>query len=232
LPREFTIKHQADTRQRAAVERDRHGRGGRPPLSRAADVDERILDAAKRLFLEQGFEATSCEHVAALARAGKASLYARFPNKEALFAAVIRRTVDRALAPAGDVDATLPLRERLIVVGISLLEHSLQPDAVALMRAIIAVAPRMPELAHDVDRIGWEVGVGRVAEALSARRHGDVAIRDAWPAAARFIELVFVPHLMRALVGDSTATLIAGARQQIEIAIDTLQATRSLDAWE
>jgi AcrR family transcriptional regulator len=196
-------------------------------------VDDRILDAAKRLFLERGFEATSCEHVAALARAGKASLYARFPNKEALFAAVIRRTVDRALAPAGDVDATLPLRDRLIVVGVSLLEHSLQPDAVALMRAIIAVAPRMPELAHDVDRIGWEVGVSRVAEAISARRHGDAAdVAEAWPTAARFIELVFVPHLMRALVGDSTATLIAGARQQIAIAIDTLQATGSLDAWE
>jgi AcrR family transcriptional regulator len=185
------------------------------------------------LFLELGFEATSCEQVIALARAGKASLYARYANKEALFEAVIRRTVDEALEPAGQVDATMPLRDRLIAVGISLLEHSLQPEAVALMRAIIAVAPRMPELAQHVDRIGFELGVRRVAEAISARHRGDPAmVEQAWPAAARFIELVFVPHQMRALLGDSAATLNAGARGRIEIAIDTLNAADLLDSWQ
>lgn len=185
------------------------------------------------MFLDRGFEATSCEQVIALARAGKASLYARYANKEALFEAVIRRTVDEALEPAGQVDATMPLRERLIVVGTSLLEHSLQPEAVALMRAIIAVAPRMPELAQHVDRIGWEVGVRRVAEAITARHPGDpVMVAEAWAAAARFIELVFVPHQMRALLGDSAALLKAHARRRIEIAIDTLNAAGLLDSWQ
>jgi len=195
-------------------------------------VNDRILDAAKRLFLDRGFEATSCEQVVALARAGKASLYARYPNKEALFAAVIRRAVDRGLAPAGHVDADRPLRERLIAVGLSLLEHSLQPEAVALMRVIIAVAPRMPELAQHVDRIGWEAGVRRVAEAISARHDDPATVVKAWPAAVRFIELVFVPHLMRALVGDSLAALNAGARARIEIAIDTLDAAGLLDVGD
>ena len=211
----------------------RRGRGGRPPRSRASEVDERILDAAKRLFLEHGFEATSCDHIAALARAGKVSLYARYANKEALFAAVIRRAVDQALAPASVVNSELPLRERLIAVGISLLEHSLQPDAVALMRAIIAVAPKMPELAQHVDRIGWEVGVGRVAAAIAARHADDDAmLKKAWDVAARFIELVFVPHLMRALIGDSGAILRASAHARIENAIDLLSASDSLKSWQ
>lgn len=209
------------------------GRGGRPPHGREGEVDVRILDAAKRLFLERGFEATSCEQVVALAHAGKASLYARYPNKEALFTAVIRNNVDRALAPAGWIDAGQPLRERLIAVGLSILEHSLQPDAVALMRVIIAVAPRMPELAQHVDRIGWEAGVRRVAEAIAARHPADPAmVLRARPAAARFIELVFVPHLMRALIGDSGAILKTGARGRIELAIDTLKTAGLLDAWQ
>jgi len=223
----------AEDGRNMAIARDRHGRGGRPPLGHEADVGDRILDAAKRLFLERGFEATSCEQVVALARAGKASLYARYPNKEALFAALIRRTVDQAMAPAGQVDAGQPLRERLIGVGISLLEHSLQPEAVALMRVIIAVAPRMPELARHVDRIGWEAGVRRVAEAISAPRTDDPdAVAQAWPAAARFIELVWIPHQMRALLGDSLADLKAGARERIELAIDTLNATGLLNSWQ
>lgn len=215
------------------VEKSPRGRGGRPPHGREGEVDGRILDAAKRLFLERGFEATSCEQVVALAHAGKASLYARYPNKEALFTAVIRSNVDRALAPAGRIDASQPLRERLIAVGLSILEHSLQPDAVALMRVIIAVAPRMPELAQHVDRIGWEAGVRRVAEAIAARRPADPAMfLQARPAAARFIELVFVPHLMRALIGDSGATLQAGARDRIEIAIETLNSAGLLNCWQ
>jgi len=214
-------------------EKARQGRGGRPPLGRTPEVDARILDAATQLFLERGFEATSCEQVVALARAGKASLYARYPNKEALFAAVIRRAVDSALAPASRVPTGQPLRERLIAVGISILEHSLQPNAVALMRVIIAEAPRMPELAQHVDRIGWEAGVRRVAEAIAARHPSDPAtLAEAWPAAARFIELVFVPHQMRALLGDSDASLKAGARGRIEIAIDTLSAAGLLASWQ
>jgi AcrR family transcriptional regulator len=211
----------------------RRGRGGRPPRSQASEVDDRILDAAKRLFLERGFEATSCDQIVALARAGKASLYARYADKEALFAAVIRRAVGQGLAPASHVNRDLPLRDRLMAVGSSLLEHSLQPDAVALMRAIIAVAPKMPELARHVDRIGWEVGVGRVAAAIAARHADDDAeLKNAWDVAAKFIELVFVPHLLRALVGDSAAVLRATAHARIENAIDLLSATESLNSWQ
>ncbi len=101
------------------------------------------------------------------------------------------------------------------------------------MRAIIAVAPKMPELAQHVDRIGWEVGVGRVAAAITARHTDDDAMRKkAWDVAARFIELVFVPHLMRALVGDSDELLRASAQARIENAIDLLSATELLSSWQ
>jgi len=45
--------------------------------------------------MSQGFAATSCDQIAARAGAGKASLYARYPNKEALFETVVRRCAER-----------------------------------------------------------------------------------------------------------------------------------------
>ena len=219
-------------KDRRDSKKSQKSRGGRPTRERAPEVEARILDAATSLFLTRGFDATSYDQVVALAHAGKASLYARYPNKEALFSSVVRRNVDRALAPAGHVDPTTPLRERLTAVGHSILEHSLAPKAIALIRIIIAEAPRMPELAQHVDRIGWEAGVRRVAEAICARGADDAAtLSAAWPAAARFIELVFVPTQMRALLGDSPETLTVDAARRIEQAIDTLIAARLLDAW-
>jgi AcrR family transcriptional regulator len=66
---------------------------GRPPQKLAVEVDARILDAARSLFLERGLEGTSVDEIASLARAGKPTIYARFPSKETLFTAVVLRAV-------------------------------------------------------------------------------------------------------------------------------------------
>jgi hypothetical protein len=45
-------------------------RTGRPPRKRAGEVEARILDAARRLFLERGLAGASVDEIASLARAG------------------------------------------------------------------------------------------------------------------------------------------------------------------
>src|ERR1700757_573795 len=70
-------------------------RYGRPPRELAGQVEERILDAAGRVFLERGFQGASVDEIAEAASAGKPTIYARFPNKQALFSAVIERLVRR-----------------------------------------------------------------------------------------------------------------------------------------
>jgi len=207
-------------------------RGGRPPSSRAGEVDTRLLDAATTLFLQRGFEGTSCEQVAELARAGKASLYARFSNKETLFVAVVRRNVARALERTGSVPAEMVLRDRLVAVGVSIIEQSLRPDVVALMRVIIAESPRFPEIARHANNIGYEAGVRRVAEVIAARSSDSVdAAKRAMVPAARFIDLVFMPHQMRALLGEDPDVLIRSAPRQIDEVIAMLSATGLLDNW-
>src|ERR1700736_3620311 len=68
-------------------------RFGRPPKERAGEVEERILDAARKVFLERGFEGASIDEIAEAARSGKPTIYARFPGKEALFTAVVMQSV-------------------------------------------------------------------------------------------------------------------------------------------
>jgi AcrR family transcriptional regulator len=57
------------------------GRGGRPRSQRAHQA---ILTAARELLIEEGFAALRLEHVAARAGVGKATIYRRWPSKEAL----------------------------------------------------------------------------------------------------------------------------------------------------
>src|SRR3984957_1181819 len=95
---------------------------GRPPRGRAGEVDQRILDAAQQVFLERGLAGASIDEIASLASAGKPTIYARFPGKEALFAAVVIRNVEHNLARfASDPPKGETIEERLATVAASLL---------------------------------------------------------------------------------------------------------------
>jgi AcrR family transcriptional regulator len=56
-------------------------RRGRP---RSDEVHQAILDAARELLVVEGFTRLRLEHVAARAGVGKATIYRRWPSKEAL----------------------------------------------------------------------------------------------------------------------------------------------------
>lgn len=57
-----------------------------------------ILDAAEILFADHGFPATTIKHVARTASVNTALLYYYFDDKEALYAAVVERLVERLVA--------------------------------------------------------------------------------------------------------------------------------------
>ena len=71
-------------------------RYGRPPRELAGQVEERILDAAGRVFLEHGFQRRERRRNrrGRLARENRPST-PDFPSKQALFTAVIERLVRR-----------------------------------------------------------------------------------------------------------------------------------------
>lgn len=187
----------------------KRGRGGRPAAGRG-DVETRLLAAATRLFLTRGYEGTSCDQVALDAGAGKASIYARYANKAALFAAVIDHLLART-------DAGTPVDAGLAVVGMRVLEDALHPDALALLRLLVAELPRLGGSGVRADELFWQPGVRRVAAALAPH---DPA--SAMRGAKQFIERVLAPVLMRALLGEAVPALLADAPARIDAAIAEL----------
>ena len=189
-------------------------RSGRPPRALAGEVEERILDAAAKVFLERGFEGASVEEIADVARAGKPTIYARFPGKEALFAAVMARKVRQNTSSFESIVPTgATIEERLASIALAILRNVLVVDTVGLIRATVAEARRFPDLAASVHRIGRERGTEAVAQLL-----GELPESDKLPAfstdrraatARHFLELILLPMLMRGLVGEDLTALRA-----------------------
>jgi len=203
--------------------RRRVARVGRPPLEHAGEVDARILDAAHRVFLERGLGGASVEEIAGQARAGKPTIYARFPGKEALFTAVLVRNADAKIAHyQGHVPAGATIEDRLASVGVTVLRSVLVSDTVGLMRLAIAEARRFPDLASNVHRMLREHGSEAVARLLSeAAQSDDLAKLPAFApprlaATTRlYLDLVLLPLLMRALFGEKLDALHAEIDQHV-----------------
>src|SRR5262249_10247650 len=154
--------------------RRRAVRTGRPPRELAGQVETRILDAARRVFLERGLAGASIDEIAELARAGKPTIYARFPGKEALFTAVVMRMAAANVARfANFVPAGATIEQRLASVGTTVLRQLLAGDTVGLIRLSIAEARRFPDLASSVHRMGRGRGLQAVARLLAEAAQSD-----------------------------------------------------------
>src|ERR1700684_3273643 len=75
------------------------GRGGRPARADALRLRQRILEVATELFLAKGYGSTTIEAVAAHAGISKRTLYHRFDDKSALFAAVVHEIIEQIRPP-------------------------------------------------------------------------------------------------------------------------------------
>ncbi|NGN64696.1 TetR/AcrR family transcriptional regulator [Streptomyces sp. A7024] len=172
-----------------------------PSGPRAARKREAILDAARRVFLREGFGA-GVDLLAAEAGVSKVTLYNHFGSKERLFMAVIGQTLDEALgesqaviherlAEAVDVRAALVQTCRAWVQGLT------TPEVLALRDLIAAERRRFPELG----RTWLERGPTRQHAAIAAAldrlvARGRLRIADTEVAALQLAGLVLHPHLV------------------------------------
>ena len=114
---------------------------------------ERLRVAAHRLFLRQGYLATSIDAILAEAGiASKETLYRHYASKEALFADVLSHlTMEQpgfserltALLAPDDLEA---LRQALTTLAREILAMMNQPGYLPLVRMVIAESPRFPQL--------------------------------------------------------------------------------------
>ncbi|MGJ4945686.1 TetR/AcrR family transcriptional regulator [Bradyrhizobium sp. HKCCYLS1011] len=203
------------------------GKVGRPPLERAGEVEERILDAAKKIFLAEGFEGASVDEIAQQARAGKPTIYARFPNKAALFAAVIGRQAARNTQYDNLVPEGRSLRAKLISVGIALIERAFAEETVGLMRTAIAESPRFPELTREISDKARKRAtcnltkiIGELAQAEDLAGEGRFSPDRIEDTARIFIDMILFPMFIRCLLGEELRTLKKEVPDHVEKRVD------------
>lgn len=176
-------------------------RGGRPSRLEASRLGDLIVDVATGLFLANGYGATSIEDIARGARISKRTFYHRYADKQALFAAVIRRIIERLSPPNATALFTdeAPLEEVLLRLARAILQAALSPQAVALHRMIVAEAARFPDLAAAVAEQGRTQATIEAIAALLGSRAGGPAPAASRFAAAQFLHMVVAVPQRRAL---------------------------------
>lgn len=153
-----------------------------PPDTRK---DEQILAAGRALLLTGGPAALTMEAVARSSGVSKATLYRRWPHREALLEALVLREAQPLLGTLDAVPAdAAALAEVLKRFLDSMLAFVTQPAYQAYLQAIAA----LPQPQADLQRI-WRLGPQQAIDAVATllRRHAAAQGRR-WPGAARDAE--------------------------------------------
>jgi AcrR family transcriptional regulator len=213
-------------------------RKGRPSASMAGEVEERILDAATAVFVEYGFGAASLERIAERASASKATLYSRYANKEALFSEVVKRNAERSLRLMQEVPWSDSLLERLTLVTRALVTRLLSDEVIAMVRMVVADAPRFPALA----RLTHEAGRLRAIEAVMAviaghsrqareASAGASTERNARVLATQILDSIVAPLMMRAMLGHDLEVVRGEIQSHVNQTLAIFAAANALEPF-
>jgi AcrR family transcriptional regulator len=149
-----------------------------------------ILDGARKVFMDLGFDAASMNEIARSAGVSKGTLYVYFADKNRLFEAIIENEaleqgkVVFNFDPARDVETTL--RE----FGQAYMALLCRPGGGSWIRTVMAIAERMPDVGRRYYANVLEKIVDRLADYLKAHvTPDDLAIDDCRLAASQFMEV-------------------------------------------
>jgi AcrR family transcriptional regulator len=162
-----------------------------------------ILDGARTVFMNLGFDGASMNEIARSAGVSKGTLYVYFADKSRLFEAIVEAEVLEQgqvvfnFDPARDAETTL--RE----FGRAYIQLLCRPGGGSSIRTVMAIAERMPEVGSRFYVNVLERTINRLADFLKAHvRPNDLAIDDCRLAAAQFMQLcqatLFLPFVFQA----------------------------------
>ncbi len=162
-----------------------------------------ILDGARKVFMDLGFDGASMGEIARSAGVSKGTLYVYFADKNRLFEAIVEETaleqgeIAFNSGPADDAATTLS------EFGAAYIGMILRPDGGSAIRTVMAIAERMPEvgrryyervLQKTIDRLAGHLGVHQKA--------GELVIDDRELAASQFLLMcqasLFLPFIFQA----------------------------------
>lgn len=168
--------------------------------------EAQIVEAACRLFLEQGYEITSMDAIAAEANVSKRTVYSHFRSKEVLFAEVMEGMCARfGVGEREAMDPNDPPERFLSAVARFVLSKVLDPRMHSVTRTIAAESASFPEMGQRF----WAIGPGnivlQVAEYLRRQDElGALTVPDPRLSAGMFQSMVAGPIFLPMLFTGSS----------------------------
>ncbi len=180
-----------------------------------------IIDVARRIFLENGYGATSMSSIAAAVGGSKGTLYAYFRSKTELFSAVVQDISGQF----GETEFSLAvqgsdLRRDLTAIGARLMTFIRRPEAMAMQRLVIGEAERFPELGQAFYDAGPRRKLAALARAFETlMEQGRLRRGDPTLAAEHFFALCQARGHHRVLWNVGPAPDAKHLRAEIEISV-------------
>jgi AcrR family transcriptional regulator len=168
---------------------------------------QQILEGARKVFHENGFDAASMNDIARVAQVSKGTLYVYFESKERLFLELIAEEKRADLWPIMSLDhADHDIGTVLNHFGQEFLKLLTRPYYIKAMRTVFSIVERMPEVGADYYSRGPQICMEKLAAYLEAQsRAGVVEIDDCLLAAQQFMDLSQA-GILRRLLFNATPT--------------------------
>lgn len=181
-------------------------RPGRLSAEQAAELPDRLMDAALALFTERGYADTTMEQIAKTAGASTKTIYSRYANKAEILRAVVTRIVERTVALHGNEAPGDPAEIEPLAFLTSLgreIDRRISGDAAALNQLALAEARRFPEFAA-LHKAVTGRGAGIIRGALEQwRKDGQLPwLEDPERAASLCLTMLTDPARIRSALGE------------------------------
>ncbi len=196
------------------------------PHSAAGDKARQILNGARRVFMQRGFDGASMNEIARVAEVSKGTLYVYFSSKAELFSTLIREDRVQLLEPIFQFDMSKPdIRAVLNRVGSNIVRATLTSYNISYLRMVMSVAAKMPEVGRAYYESGLEYCIARIAAYLQEQNDaGLIAIDECRLAAAQFLQACHGDNLLRVLFCVSDSPGEEEIKSSVERAVDLLLA--------
>jgi len=167
-----------------------------------------ILDGARKVFMDLGFDGASMGEIARAAQVSKGTLYVYFADKCALFEAILEQEALQHGQVAFNFDPARDVETTLKDFGRAYNRLLCRPGGGSAIRTVMAIAERMPDLGRRYYARVLDKSINRLSDYLNAHvASGDLAIDDCDLAASQFMELckasLFLPFVFQAAPAPS-----------------------------
>jgi AcrR family transcriptional regulator len=206
------------------------------PLAADEDSSKRrqILDGARKVFMNLGFDGASMGEIARAAGVSKGTLYVYFADKNRLFEAIVEQECSEQRAAAFDLD---PNNGNVSAVlrrfGQAYMELLGRPQGGSAIRTVMAIAERMPDVGRQYYQqvpLAW---FNKLADYLEAQvKAGRLAIDDCHLAASQFLlacqATLFLPFIFQAAPPPPSERIAAVVESSVRMFLAAYRPTQAV----